>query len=93
MLTVKQAAQRAESFVRDLYQEKELDSLRLEEIDRADDGTWRITLGWVEPRVARPGGLAPMFSSHIEALPRVYKVVEVDNESGEVKAMKIRDVG
>jgi hypothetical protein len=88
MVDVKQAVKAAEDYARDLYGEKELRDLRLEEVELGDGGArWRVTLGWAEHSVS-PGGL--VFTNG--KLPRVYKVFEVDAGSGEVKSMKIRDV-
>ncbi len=91
MIDVKQAVQAAESYVRSLFPESELRHLRLEEVDRSEDGSrWNITLGWLEPAVA---GNGIVFTAGMRKLPRVYKLFEVDAETGEVTAMKIRDVG
>lgn len=91
MIDVKQAVQSAESYVRSLFPESELRHLRLEEVDRSeDDSRWNITLGWIEPAVAA-GGI--LFSAGMRTLPRVYKLFEIDTETGEVTSMKIRDVG
>ena len=91
MIDVKQAVQSAESYVRALFPESELRHLRLEEVDRSEDGTrWHITLGWLEPAVA---GNGIVFTAGMRKLPRVYKQFDVDAETGEVMAMKIRDVG
>lgn len=91
MIDVKQAVQAAEVYARSLFPESELRHLRLEEVDRSeDDSRWHITLGWVEPTVA---GNGIVFSAGMRKLPRVYKLFEIDAETGEVVAMKIRDVG
>lgn len=91
MLTVKDAVQAAERWVRDLYPEGDLNHLRLEEVSlSSNERFWDITLGWVEPALRHP--LSPVFSSTLQALPRVYKTLHVDAETGEVKSMKIREV-
>jgi hypothetical protein len=91
MIDVKQAVQAAESYARALFPESELRHLRLEEVDRSEDGNrWHITLGWVEPAVS---GSGIVFSAGAQKLPRVYKLFEIDAETGEVTSMKIRDVG
>lgn len=91
MLTVKEAVQAAENWVRDLYPETEIRHLRLEEVEFSDDAHWRITLGWTEPAV-RQNSLTAALQPDVYALPRVYKTLEVDAESGAVKSMKIREV-
>ena len=93
MISVKQAAQAAEMFAKDLYPQGELRHLRLEEAELSEDGsTWKITLGWVEPAVVNHGATLFTQPGRTEVLPRVYKVFAVDGESGEVKSLKIRDV-
>jgi hypothetical protein len=91
MLTVKEAVQAAEKWVRDLYPEGDIRHLRLEEVEFSDDGHWRITLGWAESAI-RQNNLTAALQPDVYALPRVYKTLEVDAESGEVKSMKIREV-
>jgi hypothetical protein len=92
MITVKEAAQAAEKWVRDLYPQTDLEHLRLEEVELSEDERfWHITLGWVEPAVRGPT-LRAMFSEEFRTLPRVYKTLEVDAETGAVKSMKIREV-
>lgn len=91
MLTVKEAVRAAESWVRDLYPEDDIRHLRLEEVEFSDEGHWRITLGWLEPAV-RKNSLATALQPDAHALPRVYKTLEVDAETGAVKSMKIREV-
>ncbi|HEX8317965.1 hypothetical protein [Longimicrobium sp.] len=92
MLTVKEAAQAAQDWVRDLYPKSALKHLRLEEVELSgDERYWNITLGWVEPAV-RENALATALNSNARVLPRVYKTLVVDVESGAVKSMKIREV-
>ncbi len=91
MLTVKQAVRAAESWVRDVYPEADIQHLRLEEVEFSDEGNWRITLGWIEPAI-RQNSLTAALQPDVYALPRVYKTLEVDGETGAVKSMKIRAV-
>jgi hypothetical protein len=91
MVDVKQAVQSAESYARELFGDADLRHLRLEEVALSDDGQrWNVTLGWVEPAVVQPG---IVLNGSVQKLPRIYKLFEVDAESGQVSAMKIRDVG
>ncbi len=92
MLTVKDAVQAAEDWVRDLYPKSSLKHLRLEEVQLSDDEkTWHITLGWAEA-AGRSNGLAAALNREVTAPPRVYKTLEVDAEGGGVRSMKIREV-
>jgi hypothetical protein len=91
MVDVKQAVKSAESYARELFGDKELRHLRLEEVELSSDGRrWNVTLGWVEPGVTQPGLVFQ--NGTIQKLPRVYKLFEVDAESGNVYSMKIREV-
>ncbi len=92
MITVKQAVQAAQDWVRDLFPESALKHLRVEEVQlSSDEHYWNITLGWVEPAVQENTFLAAM-SPDVRVLPRVYKTLEVDAETAAVKSMKIREV-
>lgn len=92
MLTVREAVEAAERWVRDLYAEEDLNHLRLEEVTLSnDERLWEITLGWAEPAI-RQNPLSAAFSSNLQVLPRVYKTLQVDAETGKVKSMKIREV-
>lgn len=92
MLTVKEAVKAAEAWIQELYPKSALQHLRLEEVELSDDGhRWYITLGWVE-RAVRENALTAALDREVRALPRVYKTLEVDAETGEVKSMKIREV-
>jgi|SRR5215213_1282544 len=90
MVDVKQAVKSAESYARELFGDTDLHHLRLEEVELSDDGRrWNVTLGWVEAAVMQP---ALVLNGSIQKLPRVYKLFEVDAESGKVNAMKIREI-
>lgn len=90
-ITLKQAAENAEYFLRDLVGDG-LHFLRVEEAEETEDGLhWIVTLGWVEPARTAPTSLLPLQTA-IEKLPRTYKQFKIDKESGEVVSMKIREV-
>lgn len=93
MVTVKEAVQAAEDWVRELIPKADLKHLRLEEVQLSDDERyWHITLGWVEPAFRESTAVGAIFSNEMRILPRVYKTLEVDAETGAVKSMKIREV-
>ena len=90
MIDVKQAVRSAEDYARELFDDENLRHLRLEEVELSEDGRqWKVTLGWVEPAVAKPG---LMINGAVHRLPRVYKLFEVDAETGSVSSMKIRSL-
>ncbi len=93
-IDVRQAAQAAKTFARDLFVDEDLRHLRVEEVEfSADQRLWNITLGWVEPAVRASASLIPMHADGgLQKLPRVYKLFSIDAETGAVQGMKIRDV-
>jgi hypothetical protein len=71
--------------------EAELQHLRVEEVELADDRTkWLVTLGWVEAANRNVGVSSVYVRPTVEALPRVYKLFPVNAETGEVESMKMR---
>lgn len=96
MIDLKAAAMAAETYARDLYPDGELGFLRVEEIELSEDAkTWHVTLGWVERAIRESGPMAGTLSGATEilTLPRVYKRLAIDAETGAVRSMKIRKVG
>ena len=69
-----------------------LNNLRLEEVELSDDNKfWIITLGYDKPEKDNP----PLKSINLDwfSFPvREYKLFRVNSETGEVEAMKIRQV-
>jgi hypothetical protein len=81
MLDVKEAAQRASQYFASLYADQDVSNVQLEEVELTDDGQyWLITLSY------------PSNAVFID-VDRNYKVFKVDAKTGEVKSMKIRNVG
>ena len=95
---VKQAVQAAMDFVRDMYSGEKISNLGLEEV-RLDDDTWYVTVGfsrpWDYPKLQPPSLLEVArtnLGSRTESSPdRDYKVVKVDQSTGEVIGMEMRD--
>jgi hypothetical protein len=89
-MNVKDAVKTAINYVIELFSQEELTNVGLEEvIFDENEKCWQVTVGFSRPWDYHPDavfkGLAP------NALPsRQYKVVQV-TESGEVKAVKIRE--
>jgi len=93
MITVKDAIKAAQDWAREIYPEKDLKHLRLEEVEFSEDTrAWNITLGWLEPAIRSNGFALAGINGQIQKLPRVYKTFKVDAENGTVRAMKIREV-
>jgi hypothetical protein len=78
MIDVKEAAQAASNFIAELYSDKAVSDIRLEEVELSKDKCWLITLS---------------FSVHetLFVMKRLYKIVKVDRNTGEALSMKIRE--
>jgi hypothetical protein len=86
MLDVKEAAQRASQYFASLYADQGVLNVQLEEVELADEGQfWLITLSYPGDSPNNP---------FLNTIPhRKYKVFKIDAKTGEVKSMKIRNVG
>lgn len=90
MIDVKAAVSSASSYLRSLQDVigDSLENLMLEEVELSDDKRfWLITLGFDRPSRSSffPIGGSP-------TIQRTYKLFRVNAETGEVEAMKIREV-
>lgn len=85
MIGVKEAAEKAAEYFKDLY-DNQFTNVLLEEAERKEERAghyWLITLGY-----DRPSSL-PQFA---RKGPRAFKVFKVNARTGEVISMKIREV-
>lgn len=76
--------------------DRPLEGVRVEEVFPPRDGTsWRITLSHLEPGVEKPKHPAVrMLEGPLKVPPppeRVYHVLEVDAETGDVLSMRLRE--
>ncbi len=86
MIDVKQAVKSAAAYLQLLYDGQELTDLRLEEVEKTPDGNnWLITFGFNQQDTP-----ANPFQALADRRYRVYKVIEVDGDSGEAIAMRMR---
>jgi hypothetical protein len=92
-IDVREAIVRARSSLKDVFEDRLLDRLLLEEVELSDDESkWIITFGFDEAiPPERRSPFAPIAAS-IGNYVRVYKVITVDAFTGEVKSIKIRKV-
>lgn len=91
-----EAVEVAKTAVTDLFGADGLSSVRLEEIERGQDGVWSITIGFVRPMAfAGVGGKTKELMAELRGDPvlgpRVYRVVRLRDRDGEVLSIKIRD--
>ena len=84
MIDVKEAVAVATAYIRELYEEKDLHDLGLEEVELSeDDRWWMVTLG----HARKLSGMDGFGGQH----RRAYRVFRIDAEEGVVRSMKIRD--
>ncbi|HEV7517965.1 MAG TPA: hypothetical protein VGR07_16825, partial [Thermoanaerobaculia bacterium] len=78
--------------VQDLFSQEKLSNLGLEEVEyEENEKEWRVTVGFSRPWDFTQDPLQNLLST-VPAKPRRdYKVVLVNSETGEVKAVKNRD--
>ncbi|MBA2377319.1 MAG: hypothetical protein ACR2N0_17800 [Rubrobacteraceae bacterium] len=88
-IELRQAIERAFEEIRKIYDEKELNDLLLEEIERSND-TWFVTVGFT--RFARIPPFAKAMGQRYVADPnlRDYKEIKLDAQTGEFKSMRDR---
>jgi len=96
-ISVKEAVNFAKNAITELYHDDPLKNLALEEIELiTKDGkdVWEVTLGFYRPRsVTSPlNQLSAMFDRQGEVENRVYKIIEIDAETGNFLKMSIRHV-
>lgn len=87
-MDVKEAAKLAKEYVADLFADEGIDNVGLEEIELGDDRKfWEVTVGFSRPW--DHGGLATVIVGQT-GLRRSYKVVRIDNASGNVASIRDR---
>ncbi|MYD64700.1 MAG: hypothetical protein F4X26_01680 [Chloroflexi bacterium] len=87
-MDVKEAVAVAKDYVGDLYAGEEIADLGLEEVEFDDvSNEWSVTIGFLRPwNRTLPDALALAR----RASARSYKVLRIDDDSGEVKSLKDR---
>lgn len=90
-MNVKDAVKKAIDYIADIFESEHPENIGLEEVVlNENDNTWEVTVGFSRPWDHQKGGLlASMQSLNPQ---RQYKIVKIDNESGEVKSIKIRGI-
>lgn len=94
-ISVKEAVNFAKSAIAELYYDDPLKSLALEEINLTTKNgkeVWEVTLGFYRPRsVTSNINLMPaIFERQREVENRVYKIIDIDAETGDFLKMSIR---
>jgi hypothetical protein len=92
---VKQAAEIAAKFVMEVLNEEIIGAPRLEEVELTDDRKWLITVSFLRRKVRETSSSIFEAVSSLTATPiyeREYKRVVISADTGNVEAMRIRDV-
>ena len=90
VMDVKQAVQTAKEYVALLFADEPIQNVGLEEVEFHElDKIWAITIGFSRSW-DRPGKL--LQHPFGENLPRTYKTIRIQDESGSVESVKHRDV-
>lgn len=84
-LTLNEAVEKAKTWLTSTLQGEKVINLGLEEVDHGG-GKWYITLGFSRPWDASKNAIT-MLSGDI-VMRRTYKIVTIDERSGEVLSMK-----
>lgn len=87
-MDVKEAAKLAKEYVADLFADEGIDNVGLEEIELGDDRRfWKVTVGFSRPW--DHGGVVTTVVGQT-GLRRSYKVLRIDNASGNVASVRDR---
>jgi hypothetical protein len=91
MIDVQQAVQVATQYAAQLFGNA-LNNLRLEEVELSfDEKHWYITIGFDESVPLRSGAIGAALENMMNPrMERRYKVVDVDSNTGKVRAVKMR---
>lgn len=89
MIDVQEATRIAAEYFNNLYADEEFSDVLLEEVERTDEEApyWFITLGYTDQQKQKLGNLVARSTGK-----RHYKRFQINAETGEMKAMKIRTV-
>jgi len=87
-MDVKEAVKKAIEYVSDIFEPEQPQNIGLEEVVfNEDENAWEVTVGFSRPWDHPKSVLATQSLNPT----RQYKVVKIDNESGEAIAIKIRE--
>lgn len=89
-MNVKEAVKNAKVYVIDLFSEENLTNVGLEEVEYDDQsGEWVVTIGFSRPWDRSMNTMAIIAGN--DNPRRAYKVVRLNNTSGEVSSVKNRE--
>lgn len=91
-MNVKDAVKKAIEYVADIFESEHPENIGLEEVVLNElDNMWEVTIGFSRPWDHPKGG--GLLASVAAISPtRQYKVIKIDNNTEEVKSIKIREI-
>jgi hypothetical protein len=94
MVEVKEAVQKAREYFTRIYSPGEYEDLRVEEIESpTESDEWRVTLGFRPVYNSDPGSESIVGKMGLRPRLRTFKQFSIGASDGNVRAMKIREVG
>ncbi len=92
-IDVKQAVKSAREQATLFFEEEDIKNLMLEEVEYDDNSDiWLITLGYDSPNTVKRRSGPNIYQTIQEEVKRVYKIFNLNGETGKFISMKIRDV-
>ena len=89
-MDVKDAVRKAKQHIQELFDEEDISHIGLEEVEPSvDDNCWFVTIGFSRPWDYSKNALSAISGGQPG---RSYKVVTIDEESGEVVSVKDRQI-
>ena len=89
-MDIKEAAKLGRSYISDLYADEEVMYVGLEEVVfEHHSNTWKVTIGFARPWDGL-GGRNPVTRSVAGLSGRHYKVIDINDETGQIEAIKDR---
>lgn len=90
-MDVKEAVRMAVAYVSDVFESEKPENIGLEEVVLNESkNLWEITIGFSRPWDHPKPGIVTGFQP--QSPKRQYKIVGIDNDSGEVKSIRIREL-
>jgi hypothetical protein len=90
-MDAKDAVRKSIEYVSDVFESEHPDNLGLEEVVfNGQQNVWEVTVGFSRPWDYPKGGLVTGLQP--QAPRRQYKIVQIDNISGDVISIKIREL-
>ncbi|MCC5638276.1 hypothetical protein LC593_21045 [Nostoc sp. CHAB 5844] len=92
-ISIRTAVSKAMEFVRDLYEDKQVKDILLEEIEFSESANqWLVTISFSIDKIKDDSSSLIFSTRERGELGRKYKIVHIDAQSGKPISMKIREL-